>query len=518
MAGEPLFALRKVSKSFGATRALQDAGLTVYPGEVHGLLGTNGSGKSTMLKILSGFIAPDDGAELTVRGERAPIPVGGEYRRLGWGFVHQDLALYPSRRVLDNFHLRGPVASPPYARSWRREYRKVSEILERLHLSLDPRETVDRLAQPQRALLAIARAMYEAELGNEQHQADGNSPREVLFLDESTVSLEARDRAELLRVIRRMTARGCAVVIVSHDLGEVRELTDRVTVLRDGRVVGTGLTAELSEGDLLTLVAGSLPEQQVEHEPPDDSSAQVVLGVADLVGPSVGGVSFECRRGEILGLTGLVGSGFDEVPYLLYGAVRASAGQVVLAGEQFEARWLRPNRAIRLGLCLVPGDRRLQGVVASATVRANVTLPSLERYRGVLGWVSRTREDRDAAASTTRVGLVPPDYNAPVSAFSGGNQQKAVLAKWFNTLPKMLMLHEPTVGIDVRARAQVQELLRTAAGDGQGILCVSGDFEQLEQLCDRVLVMRKGRIRAELTGSRLTKSTIARESMNVSDD
>jgi ribose transport system ATP-binding protein len=518
MDGEPLFDLRKVSKSFGATRALQDAGLTVYPGEVHGLLGTNGSGKSTMLKILSGFISPDDGAELTVRGKPTGIPVAGAYRRLGWGFVHQDLALYPSLRVMDNFHLSGPVASPPYALSWRREYRKVSEILERLHLDLDPRVTVDRLSQPQRALLAIARAMYEAELGNEEREAGDSDPREVLFLDESTVSLEARDRAELLRVIRRMTGRGSAVVIVSHDLGEVADLTDRVTVLRDGRVSGTGLTAELSESDLLTLVAGNMPEQQVEHVPPEDGSAQVVLGVADLVGPSVGGISFHCRQGEILGLTGLAGSGFDEVPYLLFGSVRAAAGQVLLAGDEVEARWLRPNRAISLGLVLVPGDRRQQGVVASATVRANVTLPSLERYRGFLGWVSRAREDRDTAVMTSRVGLVPPDFNQPVSAFSGGNQQKAVLAKWFNTMPKMLMLHEPTVGIDVRARAQVHELLRTAAGDGQGILCVSGDFEQLEQLCDRVLVMRKGRIRAELTGDRLTKTTIARESMNVSDD
>lgn len=511
-ADKPLLELRNVSKRFGATQALREAGLSVYPGEVHGLLGANGSGKSTMLKILSGFVPPDVGAELYVNGLPAPLPShSGAYRKLGWGFVHQDLALFPTLRVVDNFHLTGPLSSPGWALSWRRESARAVEILRRFHLDLDPRGRVDALRPGQRALLAIARAMYEAEL----HSDDAHG-RRVLFLDESTVSLEARDRSDLERVITGITSRGWAVVLVSHNLAEVRQLTHRITVLRDGRVVGTDSTANLTRDTLLTLVAGgALSAATNPHSAP--AGAQPALVTTGLTGNTVQDVGFTCYKGEILGMTGLAGSGFEEVPYLLFGEGRGT-GTVRVGGTEMPVRKLRPAAAIAAGLCLVPGDRRTQGAVAGASIGRNVTLASLPRYRSHLGWLSSAREKRDAAAVTAQVGLVPPDTSRLQSMLSGGNQQKVVLAKWLNVGPKVLMSHEPTIGIDVRARAQIYELLRATAREGTGIICASGDLEQLELLCNRVIVFRDGSISAELHGASLNKTNMTAASLDVQND
>jgi ribose transport system ATP-binding protein len=519
MATEALLELRGLNKTFGANRALIDTELRIYPGEVHGLLGANGSGKSTMLKVLSGVIKPDSEPDLFVRGRPAPLPEAGSYRQYGWGFVHQDLALLPTLRVVDNLQLSGPLHSSGAAILWRREIRSAQEVLARFHLDIDPRTRVERLSVAQRALLAIARAMHEAQT------LSANDDRLVLFLDESTVSLEVSDREEVEAVMKEVTGRGCAVVLVSHDLAEVRQLTHRVTVLRDGRVAGSGRIAEIPDQRLLTMVVGeavssemNIRKSMVASSVPLETSP--ALQVRKLAGPGVNRVDFDCYPGEILGLTGLVGSGYEEIPYLIFGHQLQSAadGTVTVDGTTLSVAKMRPDIAIRNGICLVPGSRATQGGVANATIWQNITLPSLERYRNRYRRLLRKQERAAAERVTRDVDLRPPGATRQLGALSGGNQQKVVVAKWLNAEPKVLLLHEPTIGIDVGARSQLHKLLRQAAGNRMAIICVSGDYDQLELLCNRVLVFRHGRIHAELRGRQISKRTMTLESLDSTGD
>jgi ribose transport system ATP-binding protein len=519
VATEALLELRDLNKTFAANRALIDTELTIYPGEVHGLLGANGSGKSTMLKILSGAVKPDSEPELFVRGRAAPLPEAGSYRRYGWGFVHQDLGLLPTLRVVDNLQLSGPLRSPGAAISWRRELRSAQEVLARFHLDIDPRTRVERLSAAQRALLAIARAMHEAQT------LSAGDNRLVLFLDESTVSLEIRDREEVEAVMTDVIRQGCAVVLVSHDLAEVRQLTHRVTVLRDGRIAGSGRTTEIPDQRLLTMVVGEALSSEMDTRkstkassiPPETAPA---LQVRQLAGPAVNRVDFDCYPGEVLGLTGLVGSGYEEIPYLIFGHQPQSVadGTVAVGGITLSIAKMRPDIAIKNGICLVPGSRATQGGVSNASIWQNVTLPSLDRYRNRYRKLLRKQERAAAEKITRDVDLRPPGVTRRLGALSGGNQQKVVVAKWLNAEPKVLLLHEPTIGIDVGARSQLHKLLRQAASERMAVICVSGDYDQLEVLCDRVLVFRHGRIHAELRGPQISKRKMTLESLDDSGD
>jgi ribose transport system ATP-binding protein len=520
MDSDVLLELRHVSKTFGATRALIDAGLTVYAGEVHGLLGANGSGKSTMLKVVSGAVPPDTtdpAPKFICRGKTIDPPDGGSFRQHGWGFVHQELALLPALRVVDNFHLSGTLASPGAAISWRSEARRVDEILRRFNLVIDPWSRVERLPPSKRALLAIARAMYEAEISDSAGEG-----QQVLFLDESTVSLEARDRAELMTVMDNMTRRGCGVVLVSHDLAEVRAITQRVTVLRNGVVAGSMPTAEITDAELLRLVVGSdlaaAPGKAVPVVHGTDAEPAII--VERLGGATVRDVSFSCLPGEVLGLTGLAGSGYEEVPYLLFGDHHDTKpeGTVRVAGALLPVAKLTPQVAIRHGIGLVPGSRATQGAAAAASIWQNVTLPSLVRYRNRARRLVPRAERNAAEAATAAVSMTPPYVTRPFLSLSGGNQQKVVVAKWLNTEPRVLLLHEPTIGIDVGARNQLHILLRATVRNGVSAICASGDSDQLEAICDRVLIFRRGRIRAELRGPEISKQNIAMLSLDNTDD
>jgi ribose transport system ATP-binding protein len=356
--------------------------------------------------------------------------------------------------------------------------------------------------------------MYEASM-----HSQFDDDRYVLFLDESTVSLQEHERREMGERIDRITSAGGAVVLVSHDLTEIHELTQRVTVLRDGRVVGTAMTEELTEEKMLTLVVGSaFTTTRAESRRDSSHRGDPVLTVSGLTGTDLSDISFDCFSGEILGLTGLAGSGFEEVPYDLFGAHPVSGGTLTLDGKVIQLKGLRPNVAIADGICLVPGDRRSQGMALTESVRSNVTLPRLTSYRNRFGWLSKAGEEKDAVATTKRVGVWPADTSHLTAMLSGGNQQKALLAKWLNANPRVLILHEPTIGIDVPTRVKLQNLLREAADEGMCIICASGDFEQLEILCDRVIIFRDGKITAELAGSQLTKNNIALESLGATNE
>jgi ribose transport system ATP-binding protein len=502
---QPVVALRHISKTFGGVRALHDVDLTIRRGEVHGLLGENGSGKSTLIKILSGFYAADGGGELEINGRPVPLPLRpGQFRGLGMSFVHQDLALVRSLSVVENL-LVGDLASH---RSWRlsraRRRRRAQEIFTSFGLELDPRAKVSDLRPTDRALLAIVRAVEEIRANT----AGDGSEYGLLVLDEPTVFLPASDRDELFAIVREIAATRASILFVSHDLDEILAITDRVTVLRDGKVRGTVDTARSSDEALVEMIIGRrLQALSIGRRQTDAGKA---ISVTGLTGRYARDVSLTARAGEVVGLTGLLGSGFEEIPYYLFGARSAAAGRLEVNGKSYDLRGMSPSRALEAGVALIPADRQRDGSIGSLSVGDNVTLPVLHRYRSRVG-LNRSRMRSDARTLLEQFDVRPPDPRLRYRSLSGGNQQKAMLAKWLQTKPSLLLLHEPTQGVDVGARQQIFQLTRKAAADGTAVVCVSTDYEQLAAVCDRVVVFGRGRVARELTGDQITKERIAEQ-------
>jgi ribose transport system ATP-binding protein len=489
----PALEARHISKSFGGTRALDGARIAVLRGEVHGLLGENGSGKSTLIRILAGYHAPDPGAELALGGREVPLPLrAGQAEALGLRFVHQDLGLIPSLSVVENLRLHELASGGARHVSWRRERERALETFARFGFALDPGAAVDDLSQLERAQLAIVRAVDDAP--------------GVLVLDEPTAFLPRSEREQLFGLVRGIAGAGGSVLLVSHDLGEVRENADRVTVLRDGRNAGTVAARSVEPGELVRLVIGRRLEPLGEPRRGRSRDGRSIR-VEGLSGEVVRDVSIELQGGESVGLTGLAGSGFEEVPYLLFGALPCSAGWLTLAGEH-DLTSMTPERALGAGMALLPGDRARDGAVGSLPVAENVTLHVLDLYAAAAG-LDRRRLLRDATELLERHRVTPADPRAPFETLSGGNQQKALLAKWLRTGPPLLLLDEPARGVDVAARREIGAALGELAGRGAAVLCASGDAELLAETCDRVLIFAGGAVAGQLAGDEVTKERIA---------
>jgi ribose transport system ATP-binding protein len=504
-AQQPRVSLRGLVKSFGGTQALRGVDLDVLPGEVHGLLGENGSGKSTLIKILAGFHEPD-GGELRVDGEPVRLPLQpGRFRELGMAFVHQDLGLVESLSVLENLRVAELAASRSrLGISWRRERARARATFERYGVAIDPRALVGDLKPVERALLAIVRALEEIRAVGRGHG--------LLVLDEPTVFLPKEGVERLFQLVRDAAAAGASILFVSHDLDEVREITDRVTVLRDGSLVGTVRTAETTETQFVEMIIGRQLAALGDVQHVDLSAKSVGVAVEGLTGATVRDVSFAMHEGEVVGLTGLIGSGFEEVPYLLYGARPAAAGTLTIGGVPVDVTRLTPTAAIAARLALIPADRKNDGSVLSLPVGENVALSVLDRYANGVS-LERRRMRRETAQLLRDFDVRPSDPTLSYGSLSGGNQQKALLAKWFQTEPRLLLLDEPTQGVDVGARQQIFTMIREAAQErGMHVLCASSDYEQLALLCDRVIVFGRGRVWRELVGGDVTKERIIEQS------
>lgn len=495
----PYLQLEGVSKHFGGVQALDRATLIVREGEVHGLLGENGSGKSTLIKILAGFHAPDSGT-LEIEGREIPLPLHpGQFRELGLSFVHQDLGLIPTISVAENLQI-GHLATVR-GRPWRSPRKAAAftrETLGRYGIALDPGAPVSSLRPVERALLAIVRAV-------EARRGTGG----MLVLDEPTVFLPRADVERLFALVREIAAGGASVLFVSHDLDEVAEITDRVTVLRDGRNVGTVVTSETPKARLVELIIGrQLAELHLEHH--DRRAEAAPVRVVGLRGGTVVDISFEVHEGELLGVTGLVGSGFEDVPYLLIGARRARNGTMTIEGRELHLPAIHPRQALDAGVALIPADRPNDGALMSLSVADNTTMQVVDGFTRV-GTLRRRALAEHARKQAETFDVRPADPTLRYSALSGGNQQKALLAKWLETRPRLLVLHEPTQGVDVGARQQIFELVRSVADKGTAVVCASSDYEQLGTICDRVLVLGRGRISAELVGGQVTKERITEQ-------
>ena len=473
-------AFEGIEKRFGGVPVLRGVTLEVAPGEVLGLVGENGAGKSTLMNILGGSLQPD-GGRLRVDGRAFAPRSPADARTAGVAFVHQELTLFPNLTIAENLHLtdfprrmRLPWIDRAAAR------RAAARLLARVGLAQPPDTPVERLTSGERQLVEIARAL--------------GARARVLILDEPTSSLGAADRERLLDLVRDLRRQGLSIIYISHELGEVLRLCDRVAVLRDGEVAGAGPAAGFSIERLVTLMVGREVRRTGTGRNVPPAAAAPLLEVRDLREPGVAsGISLTLHRGELLGVFGLMGAGRSELARMVFGLDAHTGGEILLEGRVLAGG---PRERIAAGLALVTEDRRGEGLCLEASIADNMSLVHLGSLTRTALRIVNGRALGEAvrrmSAAVRLSGATDPRQAA--GRLSGGNQQKVVLAKWLAGDPRVLILDEPTRGIDVGARAEIYDLLRQLAGRGAGVLVISSELEELTELCDRILVMRRGAI------------------------
>ena len=488
--GEPLLRMEAIDKRYPGVHALDHVDFDLYPGEVHVLLGENGAGKSTLLKILSGSEAPDSG-RIVVDGQELSALTPERAAELGIGMVYQELSLVPALSVAENIFLGQPPRNRLGLVDWRQMRLRARASLAELGVDIDPRAEIRSLEVAAQQLTEIARVLSE-------------QPK-IVLLDEPTSALSDAERERLFATIRRMAARGVGIVYISHRLAEVPHIGDRVTVLRDGRAVGMLPVEEADEDTLVRLMVGRSLIRRTR-----DRSVEQGRQLLRLEGLTIPGVlddvSLAVHAGEVLGIFGLMGAGQQELSRAIFGLEEDVSGTILI--EDRPVAITDPGTAIANGLGLLTRDRR-EELVLMQPIPANVTLASVGQRR-LSGLLDGRAEARAAAEQVRALGIQPPYLDRPVMHLSGGNQQKVVLARWLHSEARILVFDEPTRGIDVGAKAEVFTLMADLVGKGAAIIMVSSEMPELLDMADRILVMRGGRVVAELDGQRATQEELLR--------
>ncbi len=495
--GPCLLRVTNVSKTFPGLMALDNVSLEVASGEVVAVLGQNGSGKSTLVKILDNLQPADPGGTV----EFLDAPSTGTKATLQ--VIHQDLGLVADLDTLENLDIgrgRGLRGLLPFRRSRERSYAR--DLLAQFKVTLDVNARIESLSAAEKSVVAIVRAL------------DGWDKREnVLVLDEPTAALHRNEVDILFDVVRRVASNGAGVIFISHRLDEVMQLADRVVVLRDGVIVADDPIDQVTETKLVNLIAGRELAQtdSLRDHAKQPATTRPVLEVNGLAGETVRDLSFQVHRGEIVGIAGLLGSGREHVGGLIFGAHRRTSGDVLVNGSAVPPA--SPRQAIRQGVASVPPDRHTSGAVMEMYVRENITLPNLSKVSGLLAPLRQSAERADVRPWIAKVDLRPPNPERELRTLSGGNQQKVVLAKWLRNDPQLLILDEPTQGVDVGAKASIYDLVVDAAEDGRAVVVVSSDVKELAMICDRVIVLREGVLGSEIAGAELSTERILRETL-----
>lgn len=495
--GERVLELRGISKFFPGIRALERVDFDLESSEIHALVGENGAGKSTLIKIITGIYQPDEG-EIFWRGQRITIPNPTVASRYQIAAVHQQPASFPHLSITENIFLGHPLLHPFSKRlDWRRMHERARELLRSLGSELDPTTPVGVLSTAQRQIVEIAKAL--------------SINAQILIMDEPTAALTRREALELYRIMRELRARGTAIIFISHRFEDIYEVADRVTVLRDGKKVGTWAVREISEKDLVRAMVGReitqlFPKTQVTR-------GKELLRVEGL--SRVGyfsNVSFTLHAGEILGVSGLVGSGRTEVAHALFGIAPADRGKIFVEGREVTIR--NPLDAIACGIGYLPEDRLQQGLFLPMSINENITiaiLDSLTRH----GWLQPEREYEVSSRMLELLKIKAPSVFSLVSSLSGGNQQKVVVAKLLAAKLRILILDEPTHGVDVGAKAAIHQIMSDLAQEGFGIIMISSEMPEILGMSDRILVMCEGRVSGILTREEATQEKLMEMAVNI---
>ncbi|WP_195907885.1 sugar ABC transporter ATP-binding protein [Microbacterium gorillae] len=486
-APEHVLHLHDVDKHFGGTQALRKASLAVRPGTVHALLGGNGSGKSTSIKILAGVYTADDG-ELEIGGERHDLKrwSAQDAHEAGLRFVHQDLGLFEELSIAENFGLDTGFPTSAFGNiQWSRLETEVGRVLLEYGLDVSPTRAVAELRPSDRTMVAIARAL----------RGSSDGARRILILDEPTASLAAAESKLLLENVRRLADRGQTVVMVSHRLQEVLDVADDFTVFRDGRVVGALVDAHPTEDELIALMAGGLAVALSPTGERANTHGEAILEVSHLESGPLRDVTLTAHRGEIVGIAGLQGSGRSSLLQALFGVHHPSGGTITLGGKPYAPRDV--HEAMADGVGMVPENRVREAAFMDLSVSDNLALAMLDEYF-TGGRMPRERERTAAAELIDRFDVKVDGPDALFSSMSGGNQQKVIIARWLQRAPRLLLLDEPTQGVDVMSRADIYDTIRAAAADGCTVVVASSDMAELHALCDRVVILARGRLTGQV--------------------
>lgn len=482
--------MQHISKAFPGVQALKDVSFEVARGEIHALVGENGAGKTTLMNILSGAM-PYDSGEIFINGEAVEIRSPASAQMLGISMIHQELSLIPYLTVGQNIYLgREPAAKIPGFIDWNSLYEGSSELLERLKVKVDPRTDVKELSIAQQQMIEVAKAL--------------SLNAELIVMDEPTSSLTDRETEVLFDLMRTFKEQGISLIFISHRLEEVFEIADQVTVLRDGQKIDTCPISELNEEKVVEMMVGRelgemYPKDELERQ-------QVVLEAIDLSeGEELQSASLKLYGGEILGIAGLAGAGRTALAEALFGIRPIVRGEIKVNGKAVAIK--SPQEAIHLGIGLVPENRKLQGLFLNMAVRENIVISTLEK---ISDWIviNFRRADKMASEYVRKLDIRTPNIRQLVRNLSGGNQQKVVIARWLTLNPRVLILDEPTRGIDVGAKAEIHALMNQLAGQGVGVLMISSDLPEVLGISDRILVMREGRIVREFARQKATQDNI----------
>jgi ribose transport system ATP-binding protein len=492
MTDELLVRMEGIEKSFPGVHALSDARFELRPGEVHALVGENGAGKSTLMKVLSGIYRKDAGT-IWYKGQEVDVPNPRAGLDLGISMIHQELVLAPHLTVAQNIYMgREPRGRVGFTVDDRRQIEQTGELIERLHLRLDPRAKVKDLKVAQQQMVAIAQAL----------SVDAS----VLIMDEPTAALTSTEIDELFRIIRTLTSQGVGVVHISHRLEELRQISDRVTVMRDGRHVNTVETAAVSIDEVISMMVGRTIYEEAPQIP-DQADQAVVLEVRGLSrGRAVRDVSFQLRRGEILGVAGLVGAGRTELGRLVFGADTKDAGQILVGGRVVDIA--SPADAVAHGISYLSEDRKRYGLALGLDVETNVALAAYRRFLRVLGQIDTRLTRRVAERRVEELAIKTPSVRQKARNLSGGTQQKVVVAKWLTAETEILIFDEPTRGIDVGAKQEIYHLLNQLASEGKSIIMISSELPEILRMSHRIIVMCEGRLTGELTAAEADQERI----------
>ncbi|MET0498382.1 MAG: sugar ABC transporter ATP-binding protein [Steroidobacteraceae bacterium] len=485
-----VLSLSGIQKSFAGTRALRDAHLSLYAGEVCALVGENGAGKSTLVRVLSGLLQPDAG-DIQLDGRSLRIGGVDHARELGISVVHQECMVFDNLSVAENIFVAGRPSQRRLV-AWRAMHERASVILRQLDADFDPDMLAGELSVAQKHIVQIARAL--------------TTDARVMILDEPTASLSHREVSDLFRIVSKLKAAGCAVLFITHKFEEIFAIADRYAVFRDGTSVGDGQVSDVDRDTMIRLMVGRDVEQLFPKLP--TTIGEELLRVERLSrAGEFEDISFSVHGGEIVGVYGLVGAGRTELAQVLFGLTRADTGNISVKGQRVSID--SPAQAVKHGLALVPEDRQQQGAILQFTIADNICLPNLQTLapRGFLG---RARESALADQWTASLQVKSRDSQQNVADLSGGNQQKVVIAKWLARNPSVLILDEPTKGIDVGAKSAVHAVTSEFAQRGNGVLMISSELPEIMGMSDRILVMRRGRLRAQFKRSEATAEGIIR--------
>ncbi len=500
--GREILKMENISKSFPGVKALDNVDFSVYENEVMALLGENGAGKSTLMKILSG-VYTKDGGKIILGDKEIDITSPRDASSKGIAIIHQELNLVPYLTVYENIFLGREIKAPYGGLDKKEMIRQSREILEKLKVNISPTMTVNYLSIAQQQMVEIAKAL--------------SLNAKIIIMDEPTDTLTDTEVSSLFEIIQELKRQGKGLVYISHRLKEVFEVCDKLTVLRDGQFVGQRDVANVDEGEIIRLMVGRTLDEQFPYISTDYS--EEVLKVENLSNEYVRDISFSLKEGEILGISGLVGAGRTELAKTLYGFYKKNEGNIILNGEELNIN--SPKDALEKGIVYVSEDRKSDGLILIMDVKSNITISALEKFKTALG-LNKKKEYRVAEEYREKINIKTPSLQQKVKNLSGGNQQKVAIAKSLLTDPKVLILDEPTRGVDVGAKREIYDLLNEIKREGRSIIMISSEMPEILGMSDRILVMHEGRLKGELDRDEATQekimSYIVREEENRDEE